>query len=147
MKQYEFLTCIKRGSYQYSSKFLFKISSPSLNYELNSLRESVSRITQGFWGTLSHALSKERFKASTDSWDEPQASASKMYQTESSMGFKSDNEGGQSSLVQKLGKLSSHQNCLFFYVCDGAPYWWNVNGLSLKCFLASWISGVKINSM
>ena len=52
-------------------------------------------------GILSHAFLKEPFNTSTESWDEAQASASKMVQTQKSIGFKSGDEGGQTSLLQK----------------------------------------------
>ena len=70
----------------------------------------------------------------------------KWTQTEKSMESKSGGEGSQCSLLQKLINLSKHHFC-FFYVCDGTQSCWNVIGLPLKCFLASWSGGVKINSM
>lgn len=111
------------------------------------LRKLLAALHRVFWGILSHDFSKERFRASTDPWDEAQASASKMDHTEKSIGFRSGDEGGQSSLLQKLGKLSWHHFWVLFDVCDGAPSCWKVNGFSLKCFFASWSAGVKINSM
>ena len=99
------------------------------------------------WGIFARAFSKELLRAPTDTWEEAQASASKRDQTQKSIGLRSDDEGGQTSLLQNPGKWSWHHFCVFLDVCDGAPFCWKMNGLSLKCFLAAWRAWVKIVSM
>ena len=53
------------------------------------------------WRNLFHAFLREPFNTFTESWDEVQASTSQMDQTQKSIGFKSGDEGGQTSLLQK----------------------------------------------
>ena len=57
---------------------------------------------------MSHAFLREPFNVTTESWDEAQTFASKMDQTQNSMRFKSGDEGGQASLLQKWGKWFLH---------------------------------------
>ena len=99
------------------------------------------------WCILTHAFLRERFNASTKSWDETQASASKMDRTQQFIGFKSGDECGQTPLLQKQGKWFLHHSWVLLDVCDGAASCWSVNDFCLKCFLSSARVGVKIVSM
>ena len=98
------LQCICQDSNQQSYKVLFNmffcsdlacITRSSLHLKLSTTLRRVS------WSIFSHAFLRESFNASTKSWDEAQASASKMNQTQKSIVFKSGVEGGQTSLLRK----------------------------------------------
>ena len=84
------------------------------------------------WGIFAIAFSRELLRASTDTWEEAQACASKRDQTQKSIGLRSGDEGGQTSLLQNPGKWSWHHFCVFLDVCDGAPFCWKMNGLSFE---------------
>ena len=99
------------------------------------------------WGIFAHAFSRKLLRASTDTWEEAQASALKKDQTQKSVELRSGDEGGQTSLLQNPGKWSWHHFCVFLDLCDVALSCWKMNDLSLKCFLAAWSAGVKIVSM
>ena len=76
--------------------------SPSSLYNAHkSASAAIYRFTYFFEGILSHAFLREPFNASSESWDEAQASAYKMDQTQNSIEFKSGDEGDQTSLLQK----------------------------------------------
>ena len=99
-------------------------------------RNPSAALRRVFWDIFAHAFSRELLRASTET-----------DQTQKSIGLRSGDEGGQTSLLQNPGKWSWHHFCVFLDVCDGAPSCWKMNGLSLKCFLAAWSAGVKIVSM
>ena len=84
---------------QQSYTFLFNMS-PLVNIHAqvciysyvprSSLHPQLSRaLRRVFWGILSHAFLREPITASTESCDEVQTSASKVDQTQNSIGFKS----------------------------------------------------------
>ena len=67
------------------------ITRSSLHLKLSTALRRVS------WDILFHASLREPFST----WDEAQASAFKMNQTQKSIGFKFGDEGGQTFLLQK----------------------------------------------
>ena len=95
------LCCICQDSNQQSYKVLFNMSPSSLHNTLKSASKANYSFYRFLGGILSNTFLREHLNASPESWDEAQASGSKMGQTKKSIGFKSGDEGGQTSLLHK----------------------------------------------
>ena len=81
-------------------------------------------LRRGSWGILSHPFLREPFNVSTESWDEVQASASKMVQTQKSIEFKSGDEGGY-FLAPEMRKINDSCTILeFCWTCVTAHRFW-----------------------
>ena len=90
----------KTGIYN-PTKF-YSICPPLACITRSSLHLQLSTALRRFIGDiLSHAFLREPFNAATKLWDEAQTPASKMDHTQKPFGFKSGDEGCQTSLLQK----------------------------------------------
>ena len=82
------------------------MSTICINYQLNTLRESLTRVTNDFWGISAYSFRSLTLRAFKLCWWTVETLLSRYDQIPKSRGIRSEEDGAYSSLVMKCGTFS-----------------------------------------